>query len=192
MRFTDSFCLGLLLDSLHQSRSACGGAYYRARAGQCSMLSGMRTTALRQIVKRIIAVVTVAFLAMECDSEQPDRQLQLWLTIKRQLTRPDGERYFESSMKDSVIPAGANGVSMLKRTLTSALFNQGVSRLVLGLSDATTAEVTLVLHNGDVDITSELGAQVEFQGVAIDFTKDPFMLTFDVQLSETKGLKLQK
>ena len=81
---------------------------------------------------------------------------------------------------------------MLKRTLTSALFNQGVSRLVLGLSDATTAEVTLVLHNGDVDITSELGAQVEFQGVAIDFTKDPFMLTFDVQLSETKGLKLQK
>jgi len=156
------------------------------------MLSGMRTRALRQIVKRIIAVVTVAFLAMECDSEQPDRQLQLWLTIKRQLTRPDGERYFESSMKDSVIPAGANGVSMLKGTLTSALFNKGVSRLVLGLSDATTAEVTLVLHNGDVDITSELGAQVEFQGVAIDFTKDPFMLTFDVQLSETKGLKLQK
>jgi len=156
------------------------------------MLSGMRTRALRQIVKRIIAVVTVAFLAMECDSEQPDRQLQLWLTIKRQLTRPDGERYFESSMKDSVIPAGANGVSMLKGTLTSALFNQGVSRLVLGLSDATTAEVTLVLHNGDVDITSELGAQVECQGVAIDFTKDPFMLTFDVQLSETKGLKLQK
>ena len=156
------------------------------------MLSGMRTRALRQIVKRILAVVTVAFLAMECDSEQPDRQLQLWLTIKRQLTRPDGERYFESSMKDSVIPAGANGVSMLKGTLTSALFNKGVSRLVLGLSDATTAEVTLVLHNGDVDITSELGAQVEFQGVAIDFTKDPFMLTFDVQLSETKGLKLQK
>ena len=156
------------------------------------MLSAMRTRALRQIVKGIIAVVTVAFLAMECDSEQPDRQLQLWLTIKRQLTRPDGERYFQSSMKDSVIPAGANGVSMLKGTLTSALFNKGVSRLMLGLSDSTTAEVTLVLHNGDVSITSELGAQVEFQGVAVEFTKDPFMLTFDVQLSGTKGLKLQE
>jgi hypothetical protein len=95
-------------------------------------------------------------------------------------------------MKDSVIPAGANGVSMLKGTLTSAVFNKGVSRLILALSDSTTAEVTLVLHNGNVKVKAESGTQIEFEGVAVDFTKDPFMLSFDVELSGVRGLRLEK
>jgi hypothetical protein len=46
----------------------------RDRGGAASRL-------VREIAKGIITVVTVASLAMECDSEQPDRQLQLWLTL---------------------------------------------------------------------------------------------------------------
>jgi hypothetical protein len=160
---------------------------------ECGMLSAVRATMVfTRSLAVTIAVVAIAFWSVKGHSAQLDRQLRLWLAIKRQLTGPNGDEYFQSAMKDSLIPAGANGVSMLKGTLTSALLNKGVSRLMLALSDSTTAEVTLVLHNGDVNVKAELGTVIEFEGVAVDFTKDPFMLSFDVQLSGVRGLKLER
>jgi hypothetical protein len=51
--------------------------------------------------------------------------------------------------------------------------------LVLALSDRTTPEVTLHLKE---KLKSELvlGSQIQFTGVATEFTQKPFMLSFDV------------
>jgi hypothetical protein len=56
-----------------------------------------------------------------------------------------------------------------------------------------TPEVTLILHNGDVKFKSEPkpGAQIEFEGVAIDFTTELFKLTFDVAIGQIKGLEFE-
>jgi hypothetical protein len=96
------------------------------------------------------------------------------------------EEYFKSSLKATAVPP-------LKGALISALINQGVSRLVLGLTDSATPEVTLMFHNGDVKVKGEPkpGTQIEFAGVAIDFTRDPFMLTFDVPIGGIKGLEME-
>ena len=67
-----------------------------------------------------------------------------------------------------------------------------MSKLVLGLTDPENPEVTLILHNGDAKVTGEKGAQIEFEGVAIDFTASPFMLTFDVSINNIKGLKIER
>jgi len=78
---------------------------------------------------------------------------------------------------------------MLKGTLTSALFIKGVSRLVLGLSDSTTAEVTLVVHNGDVSITNQ-AHKLNFKALLLTSPKipscSPARLTYN--LAGPKGL----
>ncbi len=109
----------------------------------------------------------------------------LWLSLKTQLAGPDGEEYFNSNIKNTAVPA-------LKGTLISGIFNEGVSKLVLALTDSTTPEVTLILHNGTVKVSGEPNAQIEFQGVAVEFNKNLFMLTFDVSMDEIKGLKTEK
>jgi hypothetical protein len=54
------------------------------------------------------------------------------------------------------------------------------------MSDATTADVTLII---DLPLPRRIliGADIAFEGVAMKFTPDPFMLTFNV---ETRKLKL--
>ena len=72
--------------------------------------------------------------------------------MKGALTGPDGEDYFQSSMKDAQLPR-------LKGTLISVVPNDSGNALVLGLTDSTTPEVALLVH----DLGSELtpGAPIE-------------------------------
>jgi hypothetical protein len=59
------------------------------------------------------------------------------------------------------------------------------------MTDPNTADVTLVVHTGERKIKSKPtpGASIEFEGSAIEFTKTPFMLTFD--LNTIDGLDLE-
>jgi hypothetical protein len=78
----------------------------------------------------------------------------------------------------------------LKGVVTTAAINEGVSKIVLAISDADIPEVTLIVHQGNVKLKTEpkAGSEIEFVGVAVEFTKDPFMLTFDVPIANVKGL----
>ena len=129
------------------------------------------------------AILTAAILCssgLASAQTRQDPQRSLWLAIKGKLSRPDGEEYFKSTVKGSAVPY-LNGI------LLSGSFNDGVSKLVLNLADSKNPEVTLILHNGDVKVMGEPNAQIEFQGVAIEFTKDPFMLTFEVTKDQVGG-----
>jgi len=114
---------------------------------------------------------------------QPDPQTALWTAIKKQLSGPDGKRYFETNVKDAALP-------WLKGTLASALINEGVSRVILKMPGSPEPDVTLVVHNRSAKLKSRptSGTMVEFQGVAVAFTTTPFMLTFDVELDGLRGL----
>ncbi|MDP3001024.1 MAG: hypothetical protein Q8N47_26315 [Bryobacterales bacterium] len=52
--------------------------------------------------------------------------------------------------------------------------------IVVGISDATTAEVTLKLET-PMTGRADPGTELEFEGVISGFTKDPFMLTMDIE-----------
>jgi len=139
------------------------------------------------ILRRVVvAALAAAILSTPAPAQADDPQRALWIALKRQLTGPDARKYFESYVDRSVLPS-------LKGTLISALINPGVSKLTLGLTDSSTPEVTLILHNGDVKLKSDprLGTQIEFESVAIDFTTEPFMLTFDVSIRQVKGLEFE-
>jgi len=58
------------------------------------------------------------------------------------------------------------------------------------MSDAVMPEVTLIVHQGDVKVKTQpyVGQAIEFSGEAVEFTKSPFMLTFDVAIRNLTGL----
>ena len=116
---------------------------------------------------------------------EPVTAQQLWSSIKSGLTAPDGQEYFDSSFKGALVPGGASGLWYLTGTLLSAEPKDQPRVLVLAISDRSTPEVTLTFKDSkwnDSQIAGPLnpGSQIQFEGVAISFTKEPFMVTFAV------------
>jgi hypothetical protein len=109
-----------------------------------------------------------------------DPKRELWSSIERTLRTPEGEQYFESSMKDALLPR-------LKGTLLAVSRQEGSIRLTLALTDPATPEVTLILRNLESKIKNEpkKGAQVLFEAVPIAFAKEPFLVTFEVDDKES-------
>lgn len=117
-----------------------------------------------------------------------DAMRALWSAIKKQLmTAPNAEEYFRLNFEAADVPP-------LVGTLISATPSQEPNTLVLGLSDASTPEVTVHLktRNGQDDHlngTLMLGSQVQFQGIPVAFTQNPFMLTFDAIISSVLPIR---
>jgi tetratricopeptide (TPR) repeat protein len=103
----------------------------------------------------------------------------LWNTIKEQLTAANGEQYFESSVKGAALPGGANNVTKFTAKLISQKPALKPKTLVVSIS-GDTPEVTLNLEGFVLPGKAEPGTELKFEGVASAFTKEPFMLTFDV------------
>jgi hypothetical protein len=116
--------------------------------------------------KNQIAAANAAKLAAD------DPQLALWKGIKDQLTATDGEQYFTEKLKGTAPPK-------FKGKLVSTTPAIRPKELVLAIDDADTPEVTLKLETA-LPGKADKGTEIQFQGVPSAFTKDPFMLTFDV------------
>jgi len=114
------------------------------------------------------------------------RQLDLWLSVKAALSGAGGADYFNLSMKDALIPGGANGVDWFRGTVIS---QNSPSVLVIGIEKPDQPEVTLELvtpsgQKARLQRTIPKGTVVEFGGIATKFTPSPFMLTFEVELKQ--------
>ena len=139
------------------------------------------TPCIGRLVVGLIAAISTALTQSQTHDPRA-----LWLAMKRELTSSRGEEYFKTGIQDALIPG-------LKGTLISATLQPGVSQLIVGLTDSETPEATLIFHNGDARVKGQPkpGTELEFTGMALEFTRDPFMLTFDVSLKGLKGLDLE-
>jgi tetratricopeptide (TPR) repeat protein len=99
-------------------------------------------------------------------------QLALWKNIKDQLTAADGETYFNEKLKGTAPPK-------LRGKLVSTKPAIRPKELVLDLEGGNTPEVTLKLET-PLPGKAEPGTEIQFEGIPSAFTKEPFMLTFDV------------
>lgn len=114
---------------------------------------------------------------------------QLWMQIKRDLMGPGGQQYFDENVKGAMVPGGAGGVWVLSGTLLSAEPSEQPRVLVVALSDGTTPEATLRLKDSDWNDTHIAGplmrgSSIQFEGVLTSFTKEPFMVTFEVSMNK--------
>jgi hypothetical protein len=110
-----------------------------------------------------------------------DSQRFLWASIKRQLAGPDGVDYFESAMKGGQLP-------LLRGTVLSASWSDSTGQFVLNLSGDATPEVTLRVSQRYNPHLPERGSEIQFAGVPVGFSREPFMLTLDTEQGDTKAV----
>jgi hypothetical protein len=97
----------------------------------------------------------------------------LWKNIKRVLIRPEGKEYFENSFKDAQIPT-------LVGTVVSSTPAVHPNELLVAIEDDHTPEVRLRLEK-PLEKPTPSGTKVSFEGVPYQFTKEPFMVNFNVE-----------
>jgi hypothetical protein len=110
--------------------------------------------------------------------------IKLWRDLKATLTAPDGDDYFNKSVKGALIP------------------QEFKAKIVSWTPDTNPTEVKIAIDdpNGDAMIKYEkplhakltAGDSVTIQGMATAFTKDPFLVTFDGDQSKITGITIEK
>jgi hypothetical protein len=110
------------------------------------------------------------------DKTHPEKAL--WKDLKAALTAPAGQTYFETNMKDALVPR-------LKGKLVAMTPAVKPKELILSIENSA-GDVTLKL-DGALPGKMEPGAELEFEGIARGFTKDPFMVTFDTEKAKLGG-----
>lgn len=155
----------------------------------------MKDISVRSVLLAVGFVLMHSAALAQSAKPEPLSPQQLWSTIKRDLTGPDGQEYFDHNLNGALVPGGAGGVQYFTGTLLSAEPAEQPRVLVLALSDRSTPEVTLRFKNSkwnDTHITGPLirGSIIQFEGVPISFTNEPFMLTFGVSTTERSHLRV--
>lgn len=122
----------------------------------------------------MLALIPLSFAPAQRSQDPSD----IWKDIHDGLTRPDADDFFKSVIEDAELP-GPDYPGGLRGTVVSSNPEYHPTVLTLAMYGATAPEVTIRLGRS---LTQRLpnGTVVRFQGVAREFTKDPFMLTFDV------------
>ena len=106
----------------------------------------------------------------------------MWICIKGALTAPNGEPYFASERKGQCADFGWNShrsearVPAHKVVVSLSRSTERVAEAVLKLSRPLTGKV-------------EPNSGLRFEGVATAFTREPFLLTMDVEPTGVTGLK---
>lgn len=110
------------------------------------------------------------------------QEIVLWRSLRTELTGPTGQDYFTKSMKDNTVPnlKGKVVAQPNSKELTVAVDNVTTETM-------TKPEATLMLDS-PLKGTVEPGTELTFVGVPSSYTKDPFMITFDVEKKSVKGL----
>jgi hypothetical protein len=113
--------------------------------------------------------------------QKSNPQLAMWLNMKKNLADQNGETYFTDQVKEHQMPP-------LKGTLVEAKPACRSKELLVALSDATHAEVALKL---DAALTGkpEVGSEIQWEGVPMSFTKEPFLVTMETDKAKIENLK---
>jgi hypothetical protein len=141
------------------------------------------------IVLALAAVVPVHYASGQ--KPIPFDASATWNAIKTALISENGDLFFESNLKYSLVPGGTKGVHALMGTVISSRPAQQPDEFVLAMSDKIHPEVTLKLIDKQVIDHYKgpiaPGAKITFRGIAKAFKRDPFMLTVEVGAADGPG-----
>ena len=115
--------------------------------------------------------------------------LALWVSIKRELSGANGPTYWEN-FKGTMVPGGVlvgeTNVEKFKGVVVSSSPERRPKEVVLGLSSPDMSEVT-IRFDTPMPNPIDPGTELEFSGVPLEYTADPFMLVFDVEKEDVVG-----
>jgi len=118
------------------------------------------------------------------DLQKSSPSLALWVTIKGQLTGDGGDAYFSGSMKDALVPP--EGQPAFEGKVISQEPARAPKFVKIAIEDGKTVDATLVF-DPPLARPAEPGTPIKFRGAATSFTKQPFMVTFEVEKKNLSG-----
>jgi hypothetical protein len=123
----------------------------------------------------------------EAEEAAKNPMLTLWAkTLKENLVKDDGDMFFEMNVKDAALPGGANGVMKFKGKIVSMTPPNRPKEIDLAIEKAGVADAKLTFEAA-LPGKMEAGEELEFDGTAKSFTKEPFMITFAVEKDALVG-----
>jgi len=118
--------------------------------------------------------------AKEAEENAKNPMMTLWVkTLKENLVKPDGDTFFDMTVKDALLPGGANGIMKFKGTIVSIAPATRPKEIQLAIEKPGVADAKLVLEMA-LPGKMEPGEPLEFEGTAKSYTKEPYTVTFDV------------
>lgn len=161
--------------------------FHGSRDGLDQMLAAAKTAPVPPADFRIKSSYEIA-AEQEEEFKKTNPQLALWMSIKKELAGPNGQQYFDSSVKDALIPPGGEGMpKTLKGKVISMKPATRPKEVVLAISPGNAVgEVTLKFDTA-LPGKADPGTELEFKGRAEAFSPDPFNLTFDVDPADLSG-----
>jgi hypothetical protein len=164
-------------------------SFHGDRSGLDEIVARARTEALPPDHFKILSKEEIQ-LAREEELKTTNPMLALWTIIKRHLQDANGAQYFAGTLKNAAVPGGVDiggtKVNKLKGTVISHKPAVNPKEIVVGISSAEMPEVTIRLTTplrGKIPA----GTALEFSGVPIEFTPDPFNLVFAVANKDLSG-----
>ena len=109
-----------------------------------------------------------------------------WRDLVKEPLLKEGDAYFESTLKGFGLPGEpgkSKGFEKFKAKLISMDPPNKPKTLVLGLEKPDVADVTLKFED-PLPGNMEPGAELEFEGMPVSYTKEPFMVTFEVDMEK--------
>jgi len=111
--------------------------------------------------------------------------LPFWVKfIKEPLKAADGAQTFESNVKNALIPP--ESVPPLQGAVISCDPPRNPKTVIVGIENPGTPEVKLVFE-APLGRPADAGTIIKFRGVATAFTKEPFLVTFEVDKKDLTG-----
>lgn len=162
--------------------------YHGSGEGLDKLMASAATSALPPAGFAIKSASDIAREKIEADeaAARANPMLALWKSIAKELQGDGGQAYFDANMKGAELPGGVNGVTVFTGKLVSTLPATRPKELVLAMEDPSKPDVTLKLDS-PLPGKMEPGGDISFSGVAESFSKDPFMVTFNVEKSKVQG-----
>jgi tetratricopeptide (TPR) repeat protein len=162
--------------------------YHGSDEGFNDLLAKAKTTADPGADFKLASVSDIAE-AKEKDAEafaKSNPGLAMWQTIKTGLTGDGPDAFFDSSVKDALLPGGANGVTKFKGKIISMTPAVRPKEIKLAVEKPDVADVTLKFEM-PLPGKMEPGDELSFEGVAKAYTKDPYMLTLETEKDKIEG-----
>jgi hypothetical protein len=162
--------------------------YHGSEEGLDKLMTSSRLSAMPAADFKILSASEIARAKIEAEdaAAKANPTLALWRSIKEELTGDNGPAYFVSSMKDAALPGGVNGIERFKAKVISMAPAVRPKELVVAIEDPAIGDATLKL-DGALPGRMEPGGEIEFEGVARAYTKDPFVVTFEVEKAKVVG-----
>ncbi len=161
--------------------------YHGSAQGLDQLKAMAKTNALPPAGFKIESVVDIANkkAAEEDAAAKANPMLAFWRQVKDGLTG-DGSAAYAEAMIGSALPGNQVPDGKFRGKLISATPETRPKELKLAIEDPMVADVTLKLAEplpGKMDP----GGEIAFSGVAKEFAKGPFMVTFEVEKDDISG-----